>query len=459
VAGRDAVEHSHEQRENLLERIRARAQQGKPDELRAALSEVPAADLAEVLDVLEREEKVAVIEALRSELAGEVLTEVSDESLRELAKAGLDAVTDAVRTMEPDEVADVLEALPEDATRSVLSGLPRKVAQTAKRLLRYGSDTAGGIMTPEFVLLAANITAANAIAITQRSRESETIAHLFVSDEQDRLVGYLPLHRLVFARADRTVGELMETDLVTVRPETDQEEVVRLATKYDLQVVPVVDARSRLLGVVTADDILEAAQEEVNEDFYRLAGSGVTDPLHQSILVRSLLRLPWLTITLGMGFLSGQIMRWLGYEPAGTTALLLFVPVMIDMAGNVSLQSSSTMVRGLAVGHVQLHSVSSLFVRELAVGAVIGACCGGLAGLVAFFFFGGNLGFALVVGFSMFCGIISAVTSGTGVPLLCNWVGVDPALASGPFVTSLNDITGIFIYLGLGASLLKYLPS
>jgi magnesium transporter len=199
------------------------------------------------------------------------------------------------------------------------------------------------------------------------------------------------------------------------------------------------------------------AADEAAEDMFRLAGTGATDPFHQPVWQRALLRLPWLVVTLGPGFLIGQVMRWLGYEPAGTTALLLFVPVMIQMAGNVSLQSSTIMVRGLATGDVRGHRTLGILVREIAVAALVGVVCGAIAGGVGYAFFGGRAPFALVTAVSMLCGMVCAATTGTLIPLACHRVGVDPALASGPFVTSLNDLAGTMIYLGLGGALLETL--
>ena len=448
-------------RRRVLEELRDRVRERDIAGIRALLSGTLPADVAELLDLggLGAEADSMILGMLDTDVSSEVLREFGPESMRALAEEDPGLLAQAVEEMEPDEVADVLEVLSEEASRAVLDSLPQREATIAEQLLAYGHDTAGGIMTPDFVLLPAHLTAAEAIKTTQRSGAEETAGHLFVKDEEGRLAGEIPLHRLVFAPPQKELHELMKADVVAVNATAGQEEAVRLATKYNLEVVPVVDDEQRLVGVITADDILEAAEEEGSEDLFRLSGTAARDPLRQPVLLRALLRLPWLIITLATGFLSGQVMRWLGYEPGGTTALLLFVPVMTGMAGNVSLQSSTIIVRGLATGDLHIYRFFTFVAREIAGGLIVGLTCGVLAGLVAFAFFGGQLGFAIVVACSLLCGVITAVITGTGIPLLCDRMGVDPALASGPFVTSLNDITGIVIYLGLGASLLKYLPS
>jgi magnesium transporter len=216
-------------------------------------------------------------------------------------------------------------------------------------------------------------------------------------------------------------------------------------------------ATGAVKGVITIDDVFDAADEEAAEDLYRMAGAAARDPLHMPAWRRAVARLPWLLITLVPGFLVGQIMRWLGYDPGGTTALLLFVPVMIAMAGNVSLQSSTVMVRGIATGDVRTNRAMTLLLHEVVVAAMVGVACATVSGSVAYVFFGHHMGLGLVVAFSMFVGILSAATTGTMVPLTCHAIGLDPALASGPFVTSLNDITGTLIFLGLGGQLLPLL--
>ena len=452
MSAHDETKRAGEERKLLVDRVRAAARSGHGEALGAVLSEVAPADLAEMLDLFDEDARTAIINSLSSAVAGEVLHEVSDESLRELAQSSLAAITGAVETMEPDEVADMLEALPDQTIESVLESLPEREAQKAEQLLAYGPDTAGGIMTLEFVLLAGNITAQEAVSVIQRSRERETSAHLFVSDTDGRLVGYLPLHRLVFARSERKVNELMETDPVTVRADTDQEEVVRLATKYDLEVVPVVDAQGKLLGVITSDDILEAAQEEGNEDMYRFAGTAEVDPVHTPVYRSTLLRLPWLMLSLVDG-LAIAFMASHFESALKVVQIAFFIPLIPLMGGNVAVQSSTILVRSLALGHLRRLNLRRFLARQAKVAFLLSVSCGCVAALLPVLVVGVDVRMMIVVGSSVALAINVAGALGMSLPFLFNSLGIDPAISAGPFVTMINDVLCITIYLVLAMAL------
>ena len=442
-----------DQKDHLLDELRRRVEEGQTEGLEEMLSELAPADLADLMEELGTEKKGSIFQRLDSDVAGEVLIKMSRESLKDMVGVDIESVTDAVETMEPDETADLLEAVGEEAAESILSELPAREAATAEQLLAYGPDTAGGIMTTDFVLLARNITAAEAVKLTQRSRESETITHLFVADEDNRLVGHLPLHHLVFARPDRKLEELMETEMETVDPDTDQEEVVRMSTRYDLDLVPVTDEQGTLLGVITADDILEAAQEEVDEDMYALAGTAEIDPLHSSVRRSTLLRLPWLILSLLDGlfiaFLSSQ------FDTALQLAnVALFIPLIPLMGGNVAVQSSTIVVRALAVGDLSRRSISGFATRQASVILALALSCGLLAGLLAGTLVGSPTSFMLVVGSAVAVSIAVAGSLGIGVPLVFERIGIDPAVSAGPFGTMLNDALCIVIYLSLATALI-----
>ncbi|MGB2755716.1 MAG: magnesium transporter [Phycisphaerae bacterium] len=411
-------------------------------------------DIADLVSAMPSDEKADLFALLAPRAAADVLAELDPESREDVVESARpESLRLALAELEPDQAADVIGSLePEEAVKA-LKGVedPAEV----RALLAYAPDSAGGLMTTEFVVLPRDSTVHEALERARGGSETTHRDYLYVTDSAGRPVGRLPLAKLVFSPPDAKVQDIMEPDVHAVPTDMDREQVAEIVRRYDLLSVPVVDPQTGIvMGIVTVDDVLDAAADEAAEDMYRLAGTGATDPLHQPILKRATLRLPWLLITLVPGFLVGHIMRWLGYDPGGTTALLLFVPVMIEMAGNVSLQSSTIMVRGLATGDVRAHRTLTILGNEVAVAALVGVVCGALSGLVGYAFFDGEVGFAVVIAFSMLCGILSAAVSGTLIPLACDRVGVDPALASGPFVTSLNDITGTLIYLGLGARLL-----
>jgi len=442
--------------ESYLERFRDLLAEGRRGQLARALADLHPSDVADLFDAFDAEEQVRLFSLLSRDAAADVLVELDRETREDLIDhIRPDDLRQALAELEPDEAADVIGEMDPDEAARALADLEDR--RDIEQLLAYRPETAGGLMTTEFVTLPARATVRQAVARARGASETTHRHVLFVTDEAGRLTGQVPLFKLVVSPAEISVREIMDTDVHAVPVNMDREEVADVVRRYDLLAVPVVDPdTNRVKGIITFDDVMDAADEEAAEDLYRLAGTGATDPLHQPVWKRALLRLPWLLITLVPGFFVGQIMRWLGYDPGGTTALLLFAPVMIDMAGNVSLQSSTVMVRGLAVGDLRHYRLWTILRNEVAVAFLVGLVCGAVSGGVGYVFFGQHVGFGLVVALSMLCGILSAAVTGTFIPLGCNRVGVDPALASGAFVTSMNDITATLIYLGLGARLLVF---
>jgi len=442
--------------ESYVGMVRGLLAERRRGQLARALADLHPSDVADLFDSFDVEEQVRLFSLLSRDAAADVLVELDRETREDLIdRIRPDELREALAELEPDEAADVIgEMQPADAAQALAALEDRSDIQ---ELLEYPPETAGGLMTTEFVTLPEGATVREAVARTRGASETTHRHYLFVTDEAGRLMGQVPLFKLVVSPADVPVREIMDTEVHTVPVDMDREEVADIVRRYDLLAVPVVSPETnRVKGIITFDDVMDAADEEAAEDLYRLAGTGATDPLHQPVWKRALLRLPWLLITLVPGFFVGQIMRWLGYDPGGTTALLLFAPVMIDMAGNVSLQSSTVMVRGLAVGDLRHYRLWTILRNEVAVAFLVGLVCGAVSGGVGYVFFGQHVGFGLVVALSMLCGILSAAVTGTFIPLGCNRVGVDPALASGAFVTSMNDITATLIYLGLGARLLVF---
>lgn len=436
--------------QDLLEAVRACLEMGDTEGVREVLSGVPAADVATVLDDLDDEMAVQVFRLLDADTGADVLDELPPGDVQALAEAAPARVRDAVGAMEPDEAVDVLELLPEAQAEALLEGLTEEQATAAERLLTYPPDSAGGLMTTQFVSLPKGVTAREAIEITQRSREAETVGHLFVADEAGRLVGHLPLQQLVFAPPERLVGELMEGHPYAVLPETDQEELVRAATRYDLDAVPVVDQRRELIGVVTLDDILEAAEQEVDEDIYRLAGTGERDPVHASVLRSTRLRMPWLLLSV----LDGLFIAFVVSRFAGTletvVGLAFFIPLIPLMGGQVAIQASTIIVRGLALGNLRRSMIRRFLTKQLVITLLLSLCCAVAAGVLGSWLVGTGARLMMAVGLAVGFSILISGMLGMTFPLLFNRIGIDPAVSSGPFITMLNDLICICIYLALG---------
>ncbi len=432
----------------LTDKVETLMEEGSDAEAVALLEGEQPADVAEVLMRVDDDVCARLFPAFDPHFAGEVLDDLNRENVWMLMERVPEAAARAAEVMEPDELADVLGELGVDERRTMLQQLPSDTVATVRPLLAHRADTAGGIMTPEFVLLPESLTAAEAVHRTQRSRESETIAHLFVCDEENCLLGHLPLHRLVFAREGRKLSELYDEEVVTVQPETDQEEVVRLATRYGLDVVPVVNEDDELRGVITVDDILEAEREEVDEDIYRLAGTGETDPVHATTFRSITLRLPWLLITLFGGLcIAFLVSRFEG--TLGSVEVAFFIPLIPLMGGNVAIQASAIVVRGLAVGDIRSGGVGQFAAKQWGVTLLLALLCGSAAAAIAAFLLSVSPMLPLVVGTAIMAAITVAGTLGTLLPLAFDGIGLDPAVSAGPFVTILNDLTCIFIYLFL----------
>ena len=426
---------------------------GDHDGAKAILEDMPPADAAAIIEELDEGQVGLAFRLLDVRTEAEILGELEPKSVQTIAEDAPRALQEAAGIMEPDEVADVLDMIPDGQAEAILEAFPDEHAEAAERLMGYPADSAGGLMTTEFVVLDCGATCREAIEITQKHRETETVAHLFVADEGRRLVGYLPLQKLVFAAPGERVGDLMESDTFAVGATTDQEELVRSATKYNLDVVPVVDGQQRLIGVVTVDDILEAAEEEADEDMYRLAGTGERDPVHASIYRSARLRLPWLLLSVLDGLFIALVMS--RFQSRLHLGLLFFLPLIPLMGGQVAIQASTIMVRGIAVGSLRREMLAGFLIKQFWITLVLSLCCAAAAGLLGHLFTGEPVQTMMAVGSGVFIAIMIAGTMGMTLPLAFNAVGFDPAVSAGPFITMLNDLICIFIYLLLGMVLIQ----
>ncbi|MBM3499432.1 MAG: magnesium transporter [Armatimonadetes bacterium] len=414
-------------------------------------------DIAYAIEMLEPEERREVFRLMEAHDAAVVLEEVEDHISDELVEHTEDEeLAEIIDAMPPDAGADIVSRLDDEQAQRVLELMPDEESDEIEELLEYPEDSAGGLMTTEYVAVPAHLTAGGAL---ERMRASginpEGAAYVYVVDEARRLIGVIDVRQLVTLPSSAGLGDSMTTDLITARPDTDREELGRLVDKYDLLAVPVVNELGVLLGTVTHDDVVDAISEEHTEDVLRMAGTDTRDLLSRSSLAVALIRLPWLSISLAGSITAATIVKLFGVSLGETLVLLAaFIPVVTAMGGNSGLQSATIVVRSLALGTLQGYGIRRLFVRELLTAALMGLVCGLVVGAVGWAFFGGpQLG--LVVGLSMFVAITWAATVGTFVPILFDRLGADPALASGPLTTMLNDVFGLIIYLGLATLLLN----
>jgi magnesium transporter len=443
----------------ILESFRKFLRRGAITNLHNMVHKMRAADIAQVIRHLSTaQEKRTVFEVIRDvKLRAEVLGETEGPVIGELLldMPPHDAVV-ILRELAADDVADILGHLPEEKAQDILQLMKAEDSEEVEGLLRYPEETAGGIMTTEFVSLDEETTVKDAIAHLQETSAKQMVFYLYVTDREGRLVGVVSLRQLLTVGPATPLKRIMTGDVISVVADMDQEEVAKLVARYNILAIPVVDKDGKLVGIVTVDDVVDVIREEATEDILKLAGASEADLFQMSSVRAAGMRLPWLLTSLVGGLVTG-VFLWL-FRPAiqHVIALASFIPVITAMGGNIGLQTSTLMVRGLATGRIESADVRAVFFKELAVGMLMGAICGVITGVVAQVWHGPIM-LGVVVGVAMFAAITVAAIMGTLVPILLRQAGVDPAISSGPFVTASNDITGLVIYLSLATALLNYL--
>lgn len=417
-------------------------------------------DLVELMEGLDEGQQKELLERLPEVKAAAII-----QRMEEHARVGLVRLLDRrkvsaiLREMNSDDAVDLLGELPEEESRELLTLLEEDAVEY-RGLLRYPGDSAGGIMTTEYISLPGDLPVEEAILrLREVAPRAEIIYYAYVIDADSRLIGVLSLRDLIAASDGTLLREIMRHNVIAVDTTTDQEEVARVVAKYDLLAVPVTDADRRLLGIITVDDVLDVIEQEASEDMYKLAGAGDVDrvslveaPVWE--MVRH--RLPWLLICLAGGVFSGSIIDVFESTLEAIFVLAVFIPVIMDMGGNVGTQSSTIFVRGIATGEIGAADVWRYFFRELRIGLAMGVVTGLLIAIVAYIW-QGSFALGLVVGISLGATVLLGAVLGTLVPLLCNMVRIDPAITSGPFVTTIKDVTGLLIYFGIATLFLSYL--
>lgn len=425
------------------------------------LTKLHPADISELIDNLpEDEEKAQLFSLLDLETASDVMADLSEGSRRAILKdITHDHLTDIVKDLPSDEAADILGVLPKERVERILAAIPPQDSAEVKSLLKYHKETAGGLMQAEVWALPANMTVEDAIEqLRTLAQETEEEFHnIFVINGEKKLLGTVSINKLILSTPEKKLSELMEKPKGVIFVDEDQEEVARKFQKYNLVSAPVVDHNGVLLGRITIDDIVDVIEEETSEDFYRLAGTDVEEIVYGDNIGKiARIRLPWLLTNLFGGLLTGYLMWLFKHTITDAIALIAFIPVITGMGGNLGLQSSTISVRGLAIGKITLHNFKHHLFKEIKVALVVATVCGSTVGIIAFLWHKQpTLG--LMVGLAMFCAMSMAVLMGTIMPILLRKLGVDPAVASGPFVTTANDITGILIYMTIATLLLNYL--
>ncbi len=453
-----SVEQS-EFKESMLEKIRDEDERS----LSEFLKQSHPADIAEVLEDLDLPAQKRILKLLSLEMAAEVLGEVDPYSEEALLK-NLDhmILVDILAEMSQDDAIDILGEMEPAQAQKLLRMMHKDDSDALLKLLRYHPETAGGLMTSEYVAIPNNCTVEQALELVRTSgREAESIFYVYVIDEIGCLQGVVSIRSLVLADPKNMVRDTINPLLVAVRYDTDQEEVASLVAKYNLLALPVVDEDNHLLGMVTVDDVLDVMEEEATEDMLRMAGVAQHEIGEMSPIKTAAHRLGWLFITMIAGLLSATVLDFFESTIHKVVALVLFLPVIIGLAGNAGIQSVTVVNRGMALGEVDKEEEVGIFMRELKAGLLLGVACALIMGGIAWVWQGNSVDtpylLGVIVGVSMFLTITMAVSMGTVAPLVLRRFGVDPAIASGPFVTTSIDIVGLVLYFSIATICLSYL--
>ncbi|MEQ8768267.1 MAG: magnesium transporter [Planctomycetota bacterium] len=448
----------------LLPDIRELIQQHQPSDLREVLSDIHPADIADMVETLDLGDATVLLAAQPAAFMARIFEQVHEErQLALLRMLGRDRIISLIEEMASDDRADLIKALPERTVDSLLPLLAQVERNDIRRLVSYEEGTVGSLMTTEYASLSADLTVAEALSsIRKVASNKETIYYVFITDNARRLVGVVSLRELVLARPDERIGTIMTTDPIYSTVDEDQAEIARTLEKYDLLAVPVLDREHKLVGIVTADDVIDVLIEEHTEDSYRYGAAG--EPVHYATaspwrIVRE--RITWLVLLVLTMFVSTYALAGFESMLQQVAALAFFIPLLMGSGGNAATQSSTTIIRGLATGDVEVGHIKSIMKKEAVVGLSVGLILSALAILRGFLVpasqaSGQVTQLAFTLGITMVVVVTFATVLGATLPLLFKHFGLDPALMSGPFITSVLDILTILLYLTVAWLLMRF---
>lgn len=441
-----------------LESLQLGIEQEKVDFIRDSLEGVNVADIAALLDELSMQESVYVLRLLEKQLSSDILIELDDVTLIKVLKEFENIEIAAwIELMDSDDGADVLNLLSEKDREEVIAEFRDKVkSEQVLELLRYEEDTAGGIMAKEFIRANKNWNVIQTINEIRRQAENvEKIYSIYVVDNRQQLMGRVSLKRIILAAADTKIEDIYDEEVISVPVHMDQEEVASVMRKYDLESVPVINAKNKLVGRITVDDILDVVQEEADEDIQAM--SGISDQVdeYDSVYKLTKARLPWLMIGIIGGLFGAGFIGFFEEGLAKVTALAFFIPLITATGGNVGIQSSTLVVQSLANKSAFDDSLTRRFTKGLIVAVINGLVLASFVFGMVILFYGSEVKFALVVAIALFSVVLLASFMGTFTPIILDRFGINPALASGPFITTANDLLGLAVYFLVAMSLLN----
>lgn len=431
--------------------------ENKRQELQHILDELQPYDIALIYTNLPEKHHLRLLLFMTPDQIADLIQELENEQqLEVLSKLSVEKSGQIMDLMDNDDLASLLQDLSPEKIKELLSNMKHEESKIVQNIMNYPPETAGRLMTNRFVWISQNFTVREAVEKLKMFAEfSETINYLYVIDQHKSLVGVVSYRDIILAHETEKIKDIMYSRVISVSADTDQEEVANLFERYDFVSIPVME-NNVLVGIVTVDDILDVVIQEATEDIEKLSASGKDIDFDTKAFVAAYRRLPWLVLLLLIGLVSGTIINHFEATLSSVVALAFFMPMISGMTGNTGTQSLAVVVRGLITREADKKTVMKLILREFGVGLIIGITCGILIALIAYIWMGNPvLGF--VVGSSLIITLIFGTLAGTIIPLILYRFKIDPAVASGPLITTLNDILSLLIYFGIATKFLAYL--
>ena len=421
------------------------------------IDEIHPVDFLEALGEFD-DDPLIILEKLPDEYVALLLDYAEDdEKFNLLSLFSKNRQAQIISEMSSDELVDLLGTLDEDEQNEIITNMNTEEVEEVKTLLSYDPESAGGIMATEFISIKETDTVNETINyLRTMAPDSETPYYIYVVDDLDVLKGVVPLRQIIVSTPDTLIKDIMIENIISAPVDMDQEEVSHIFEKYGFMAIPVVDHNGKILGIITVDDVMEIMKEEYTEDMFRLAGLDEEEKVAGTVIGAIKSRLPWLLVNLVTATLAAKTVSLFENTIAQIVALATFMPMVAGMGGNAGSQTLTLIIRGIAIGEISYENQADILKKEIAIGIINGLCIGLVVGVLGYFWVG-SLAFGFVIGTAMLLNLIVATISGYLVPVLLKKVGIDPALASAVFVTTVTDVLGFFFFLGLATVMLQYL--
>jgi magnesium transporter len=448
-----------DEQKQLLQQIVLLLESGYKSGLTELLRDQRSSDLAEVVELVDNEQKRSIFDAMEKPTSAEVLEKVDEATRAELFELlSNEELRSLVSELDPDDAADILSELHEDRRIELLDRIPPDESAEIIQLLSYSEDSAGGIMDPVLISVPENSTVAEAVSKIRAAEIDEDFYSVYVTDKSGRFLGDVRIRFLLTRPENTKIGDLIDKDTIYVNTDTDQEEVRNIFSKNDLIVVPVLNKNNKLVGRITADRVIEVAEEEAAEDFYTMAGTDPEELDNVSVLHAARIRMTWLLPCLiGTAITATVMIFFRTHHIVIFVAAAAFAPMIQAISGNAGLQTSAIVVSGLATGHLAALRFRQVFSREVRIALLVALSCGILGGIACAILINSKttensvkpVQLVFAFGTAMFSAIMVATTLGLLLPFIFRKIGIDPAISSGPLVTTANDSISVAIYMTL----------